>query len=412
MGVGPILIFDKSTLQSLTVDESVWLDAFYLSNITPLFFVETLADLEKEVAAGRTPEQVVGNLAEKTPTGGTPNAHHSSMCLADLLGQPVPMEPRIILAGGRYLTSGGRRGVVVEHPPEMEALLRWEDGRFLDVERDFARVWRRALDQLDPAGGSARLVGGGRIRGLPDAKSTADEIVQRDGERYAVLRLALDSLGIPSQFRGDIIRRWKSKGGPRLVDFAPYAAYVLTVNLCFALAVGAGLESSERPSHRIDLAYLYYLPFCFVFTSNDRFHERMAPLFLGDEQAFVRGSELKSDLARLNEYYWTLPSDIKEQGVMKFAHYPPVEGEFLVARLWDKFMAPEWRQRAKEPPKEISPERERELVEMLNRMKKEGRLTEPFDSDEADELQIQRKVPIKKGSWRLLPPEVERDTES
>ncbi len=57
MGVGPILIFDKSTLQSLSVDESVWLDAFYLSNITPLFFVETLADLEKEVATGRTPEK-------------------------------------------------------------------------------------------------------------------------------------------------------------------------------------------------------------------------------------------------------------------------------------------------------------------------------------------------------------------
>jgi hypothetical protein len=97
---------------------------------------------------------------------------------------------------------------------------------------------------------------------------------------------------------------------------------------------------------------------------------------------------------------------------MKFAHYPPVEGDFLVAKLWDKFMRPEWRQWAKEPPKKISPERERELVEMLNRMKKEGRPTEPFDSDEADELQIQRKVPIKKGSWRLLPREVERDTES
>jgi hypothetical protein len=299
MGVGPILIFDKSTLQSLSVDESVWLDAFYLPNITPLFFVETLADLEKEVAAGRTPEQVVGNLAEKTPTGGTPNAHHSSMCLADLLGQPVRMERRIILAGGRYLASGSRRGLVVEHPPEMEALLRWEDGRFLDVERRFARVWRRALEQLDIAAGGARLIGGTRIRDLADAKRTADEIVQRDGERYAVLRLALDSLKIPSQFRGNIIRRWKSEGGPRLVQFAPYAAYVLTVDLCFSLAVGAGLESSERPSHQIDLAYLYYLPFCDVFTSNDRLHERIAPLFLGDNQAFVRGSELKSDLPNL-----------------------------------------------------------------------------------------------------------------
>jgi hypothetical protein len=35
--------FDKSALQSLSVNEAVWLDAFYRSNITPLFFVEPLA---------------------------------------------------------------------------------------------------------------------------------------------------------------------------------------------------------------------------------------------------------------------------------------------------------------------------------------------------------------------------------
>lgn len=59
MGVGPIIIFDKSTLESLSLDESVWLDAHYKPNITPLFFVETLADLKKEVAGGRSPHQIV-----------------------------------------------------------------------------------------------------------------------------------------------------------------------------------------------------------------------------------------------------------------------------------------------------------------------------------------------------------------
>ena len=60
----------------------------------------------------------------------------------------------------------------------------------------------------------------------------------------------------------------------------------------------------------------------------------------------------------------------------------------------------------------LSPERERELAEMLSRMKKEGNPTEPFASDEADELQVQHKVPMKKGSWRLLPPEVEKHKKS
>jgi hypothetical protein len=36
-GLGPIVLFDKSILQTLTTDES---DAFYLPGMTPLLFVE------------------------------------------------------------------------------------------------------------------------------------------------------------------------------------------------------------------------------------------------------------------------------------------------------------------------------------------------------------------------------------
>lgn len=45
-------IFDKSFLESLTLDEAVWFDNFFLANITPIFYVETLADLEKENKKG------------------------------------------------------------------------------------------------------------------------------------------------------------------------------------------------------------------------------------------------------------------------------------------------------------------------------------------------------------------------
>jgi hypothetical protein len=45
MAQEPILIFDKSTIQTLTVDGSVLLDNFYMSNITPVLFAECLAVL-------------------------------------------------------------------------------------------------------------------------------------------------------------------------------------------------------------------------------------------------------------------------------------------------------------------------------------------------------------------------------
>ena len=66
MSTGPIIIFDKSAIQSLKLDEAALFGQFYRCNLTPMFFVETLADLEKKVREGQMPEQVVGVIAAKT----------------------------------------------------------------------------------------------------------------------------------------------------------------------------------------------------------------------------------------------------------------------------------------------------------------------------------------------------------
>src|SRR3990170_2917339 len=149
-GAGPILLFDKSVLQSLSIDEAVWFDTFYFPCITPLFFVETLADLEKEVQKGRRPEDVVGNLAEKTPIGGGINVHHQTLCVNELLGHRFELRHVPVFSGGRSATTGdGRRALVFDSPPEMEALKRWKERDFLEVEHHFARAWRDGLSGID-----------------------------------------------------------------------------------------------------------------------------------------------------------------------------------------------------------------------------------------------------------------------
>jgi|SRR5580765_912763 hypothetical protein len=86
MSSGPVVIFDKSLLEALSLDEAVWLGQFYRINMTPLFFVETLADLEKSPRDDRTPEQIVERLAEKTTAiSADPNVHHSRLCAEDLV---------------------------------------------------------------------------------------------------------------------------------------------------------------------------------------------------------------------------------------------------------------------------------------------------------------------------------------
>src|SRR5712692_10585506 len=62
-GGGTSLVFDKSALESLNIHEAALLDHFYRCTITPLFYVECLADLEKSIRSKSTPEQLVGSLA-------------------------------------------------------------------------------------------------------------------------------------------------------------------------------------------------------------------------------------------------------------------------------------------------------------------------------------------------------------
>lgn len=66
MSVGPITIFAKSAFELLNVDEACLFGHFYRINVTPIFFVETPADLEKQVAEGRTPQRGVGRIAYRT----------------------------------------------------------------------------------------------------------------------------------------------------------------------------------------------------------------------------------------------------------------------------------------------------------------------------------------------------------
>ena len=111
MSSGPITLFDKSALLSFSLGEAVWFDNFYAIIISPLFFVETLADLSKEVERGRTPEQVVGTTAAKTPeTGSVVNVDHSHLRLADLDGYQIEMNRRPYKAGGRSFQVDGAEG--------------------------------------------------------------------------------------------------------------------------------------------------------------------------------------------------------------------------------------------------------------------------------------------------------------
>lgn len=416
--MGPITLFDKSFLQSLNIDEAVLFDNFFLTNVSPLFFVETLADLEKAVRKGRTPEQEVRIIASKTPeVNSSPNSFHVELYISNLLGNELPMNGRIVKAGGRPVKSDGETGIVYDNPPETEAFARWQKGEFLEVERKFAKVWRTMLRAMsfNNVIRNLEIVGirPGSCKSLEEAKEVAERLVLGDGDKFAKMKLAITLLNVPPHLHDAIFKQWKISGYKPLGAFAPYAAFVLTVDVFFYIAAASQLISAERVSNKIDLAYLFYLPFCMLFVSSDKLHRNCAPLFLRGDQQFVWGEDLKADLKNLDNLYDKLPQKEKEKGLYSFAGQPPKDETFLVTKLWDRCI-PRWRDISNALPprnKAVDNKIADKVIQMAD-----ARTLEPeevdFDMKNPDSVTLQRKISKRKGKWWQLPKDLGVDDKS
>jgi hypothetical protein len=416
--MGPITIFDKSALQALSIDETVWLEAYFLSNVTPLFYVETLADLEKAVAEGRTSEEVVASLAGKTPSDAYPNVHHRTLIEAELQGQEIEMSGRVMVAAGEYRRApDGSLGMHIDEFPEAAMLLRWKNHEFDEAEREVARRWREELAANEPDRVIAIvknvLPAGTKISNLETLKSAVDDFCESN-ERE-VVRLALHMLEVPEWAQKMVLERWEEAGRPSLPTFAPFTTHVFKVDLLYYLGIDRGFISGERASNKADMAYLYYLPFTMVFVSGDRLHRRTAPLFLTAEQSYVESDDFKAGLREIDDHQNQLPEEIKQLGVLQFAGWPPSGLENLVTRLWDKHMRPDWRETAAEQEAKRGKPRDEDadrttLAEMKRRTESAQPIPEaevPASGDEADYAIIARQVPVRKGKWRMVSEEVE-----
>ena len=171
--------------------------------------------------------------------------------------------------------------------------------------------------------------------------------IKKISKNENLMKFALIHLNVPANLFDDIIKRWKISGCSFIGDYAPYASYVLQIQLFYRIGLVHRLFSTSRKqsTNMIDLAYLFYLPFCMIFISNDKFHLKCAPLFTRENQGVVNGIDLKKGLKVVDEYYDTFPTEAKEWGIMRFAPHPPVDCDNYVSKLWDNFL-PGWRKRA------------------------------------------------------------------
>jgi len=404
--MGPITLFDKSFIQNLTVDESVWFDHFFNTVLCPLFYVETLSDLTK-VTTSRTPKKEVQIISDKCPQMHiTTTMFHHFLSIQNLLGVNFPMDGRPIMPGGINKIVDGEESVVFKEAPEVKAFQRWQDEDFHNLEINYAQAWRdkiKSLKTIDIIKTINKLnISCDNVRNLAQAKSVAENYLNEQTNKDKVFIMLQKLLRLNENEFLAITKRWFEMGRPLLKEFAPYVYLILIIELFYYIAITAKLISPKLEKNRVDMLYLYYLPFCSLFVSSDKLHRNCVPLFLRDDQKFIWGLDLKRDLAKIDLYYDQFSEDQKAKGLYSIAPRPPKDGEFLVSKLWD-FSFPNWREKDVPIAPDLDSEFNSEEVKKINRIYNADPISiERNDYSEPDSIIIQHNVKKRRGKWWVV----------
>lgn len=343
--MGPTIILDKSAFQSLSLREHFQLDLHFMENVTPILGMELLGDLARAGRGTRTADELVSDLAGKFGGSGTSaNVDYMSACHSSLRGAVVAMDGRIAPQNMKVVPDKkGGYGALIEPAPLNEAIMRWAGGEFQEFERMIAEYWRQVTRSFDQDSFVRQLE---KYRVILPTSSSPDELAKKidyllgkSSLQNVWLEWMIEQLGTGAIDEKAVRMRWKMARPRSLQRFAPYAAYCLRVHLLL-LVFTRNKVVKWLPTNLLDVQYLYYAPFCQVFSSNDNLHQVMAPHVLRGDQMFISGTALKSDLRRLADRRDAL--DEEELAAERFAlgDYPPPQSESLVYQAWQRYMRP------------------------------------------------------------------------
>ena len=84
--MGPFVILDKSSIQTLSFDEIVFLNRYYWVNIPPILLTEILADLKKNQESEEAKSEVISLAKKLLQSDSAINMPYERMIEASLVG--------------------------------------------------------------------------------------------------------------------------------------------------------------------------------------------------------------------------------------------------------------------------------------------------------------------------------------
>ncbi|TDO05392.1 SEC-C domain-containing protein [Sunxiuqinia elliptica] len=333
-----VITIDKSTFQSLSFPELMRLSSYYEHNVAPVLVMEILGDLKKERQEGETPSDIrVKDFATKLfPMYSVVNAYYRTLVKGELSGDPVKMDGRPTLDIEKVIQPDDhRKGMVVRETAEEKAIYKWKDGKFTDADDDLSQLWRNLTTHENLLKNLQKILQATeheKLKSFDQLDNKVNSILSDHSLQDRLLAYMIDNYGEGEIDGVSIFNRWIVENRPLLTDFAPYTAYCLKVELLFHFGLQSELIGT-LPTNQVDLEYLYYLPFCNVFTSNDKIHKQLVPLLVREDQQFIVGTELKKDFKQIVDYLEKEGEEVKK----KFVNEPPILEDSLTYGLWEKY---------------------------------------------------------------------------
>ncbi|MEP1855023.1 hypothetical protein, partial [Nonlabens ulvanivorans] len=333
------IIVDKSTFQSLSFTELEKLSRYYKHNIAPVLVMEILGDLKKDFdPEKRSAVEIVSDFSKKLfPMQSVVNGYYKSLIHVELTGGEIPLDGRPFLQMEKLVQAeDGSKGFIVKETEEEVAIHKWKDGRFSEADHMLSKIWRDTTTQEDVLKNLQKILKNltiPKLKSLKDLDLYVDEIISNPNFQDQLLAHIIDFYS-----RGDIdgvklFNSWVLAEKPILRNYLPYSIHCLKVDLLFLFGLKNELIG-VRPTNKVDLEYLFYLPFCNVFTSNDKIHKQLVPLIIRKDQMFVIGEDLKIDLRNIVEFI-----DKKElEEKRKFASIPPINEASLTFQIWKRYL--------------------------------------------------------------------------
>jgi len=351
MVMGPSLLLDKSTFQGLSFECSLHLSRHYRHIVSPILLRELVSDLAKTKRGVEDAElkRVVSELAAKTQTSQSsvlPDALNMA-CNELLAGLAIPMNGRTVSRENGVVVDvpGLGRGVCFNEHPMMATLRDWSEGDFSEEDLQKATAIRDEDSSVDLVGMYQELE---KETNVPQFQSLEEMVGWAEyvhflltTHRQQVLRIARHVFQNQPSPIGKVMLRWRRMGCPPPQHFAPYAFYYYRVEVIHFLSLLCGfVRRSKKGKAHLDVHYLYYLPFCNVFSSGDDDLAQLVPFFLRQDQVFISKTDFQQDLKKIASFFSSLSKEEASTFYDEYGFYPPdLEGSFT-ARMWKQFMRP------------------------------------------------------------------------